>query len=421
MYEKPYYFDPFYNMPQDVPPGQGGAQGTVPPQYTAGNPYQVNQGGQMNGGVYQPPQANQYQYHQGQYQSPYGAPNQYPPYGRPQAPVLDAKAMEQLNQANIEKQQIAKKGNAAGALLLIFFLFASIFSFILYKSPLGQLYSRSSFMEHGVYIFYSILCVGGAAWLATMKPRKETKRTILPFKKVAPADTVVYVIVGFALCMLANIVTNIIVTMLSGFGIESNAGGDSTPVTSVFGLILAIVASAVIPALVEECAFRGAVMQPLRDHGDSAAIWITAVLFGIFHGNLQQIPFAFLVGLVLAFVTVKTGSIVPAILIHFINNANSVIIGYLSDNYGDTKTNTIFYILMAVVCVAAIVSVLFTYLRGRGDMFRMPMEQQVQISRNPYALTTGKKVAAFFTAPCMIVGWIAVILQVFASTTLNWA
>ena len=75
--------------------------------------------------------------------------------------------------------------------------------------------------------------------------------------------------------------------------------------------------TAIVPAVFEEFAFRGVVLNKLRKFGDSYAIIMSAVLFGLMHGNLSQIPFAFILGLVIGFIAVKTNSIIPGILIHF--------------------------------------------------------------------------------------------------------
>ncbi len=69
----------------------------------------------------------------------------------------------------------------------------------------------------------------------------------------------------------------------------------------------------------EEILFRGLVLRTLQPYGKKFAIFGSAFLFGIFHGNILQSPFAFAVGLVLGYVTVEY-SIGWAIVLHMINN-----------------------------------------------------------------------------------------------------
>lgn len=71
--------------------------------------------------------------------------------------------------------------------------------------------------------------------------------------------------------------------------------------------------------IAEELLFRGIVLRTLKPWGKQAAIIISALVFGLFHGNVVQIPFAFAVGVVLGYVAVEH-SIWWAIVLHIINN-----------------------------------------------------------------------------------------------------
>lgn len=79
----------------------------------------------------------------------------------------------------------------------------------------------------------------------------------------------------------------------------------------LYGSLLAPVA--------EELLFRGLVMRSLMPYGKRLAIFLSALTFGLFHGNLIQTPFAFLVGLVLGYVASEY-SVIWAMVLHMINN-----------------------------------------------------------------------------------------------------
>jgi sodium transport system permease protein len=79
---------------------------------------------------------------------------------------------------------------------------------------------------------------------------------------------------------------------------------------------------AALPALCEELAFRGFVLSGLRHLGSKRwAIGLTAVFFGIAHGIIQQSLAATAVGVMIGYVAVQTGSLVPCILFHLTYNA----------------------------------------------------------------------------------------------------
>jgi sodium transport system permease protein len=90
-------------------------------------------------------------------------------------------------------------------------------------------------------------------------------------------------------------------------------------------LPLVLLLMAALPAICEELAFRGFIFGGLvRERGKVRAIVVTALMFGISHGVLQQSIAASLMGLVLGWITLRTGSVLPCICIHFTNNALSV-------------------------------------------------------------------------------------------------
>lgn len=97
---------------------------------------------------------------------------------------------------------------------------------------------------------------------------------------------------------------------------------------------LGIVSIVILAPVVEELLFRGAMQGHLLRIWKKPALSIVvpALIFGAVHGNPVQIPFAFVTGLALGWVYYRTGSLVPGMLMHFINNGTSVLLFYLSGN-----------------------------------------------------------------------------------------
>ena len=101
---------------------------------------------------------------------------------------------------------------------------------------------------------------------------------------------------------------------------------------SGWGGILAI---AIVGPVLEELLFRGAITKALlQQYNPTKAILISALLFGVFHINPAQILPAFLIGILLAWTYYKTGSLIPCIFMHILNNSLSV---YLSIKYPEAE------------------------------------------------------------------------------------
>ena len=105
--------------------------------------------------------------------------------------------------------------------------------------------------------------------------------------------------------------------ILNAFGLSIAEGVEALSVDpDNFSMFL--YASLLAP-ITEEILFRGLVQRSLMPFGKRFAIFCSALMFGLFHGNLIQTPFAFLVGLVLGYVAAEY-SIGWAMLLHMINN-----------------------------------------------------------------------------------------------------
>jgi hypothetical protein len=99
------------------------------------------------------------------------------------------------------------------------------------------------------------------------------------------------------------------------------------PSTDGWLLLPALIVVAVIPAVMEEAIFRGVILGGVEeDAGSIKAIFIVGFLFSLFHGSAEQTIYQFICGCVFAFLAIRSRSILPTILIHFINNALIIVL-----------------------------------------------------------------------------------------------
>ena len=106
---------------------------------------------------------------------------------------------------------------------------------------------------------------------------------------------------------------------------------------NVFGII----SIAIMAPLVEELLFRGAIQGYMLRKGIKPlhAILIASAIFGIVHMNPIQIPFAFAIGMIFGWLYYRTGSVVPGIIGHFINNSIACLqMATLTEEEFNTKT-----------------------------------------------------------------------------------
>lgn len=89
--------------------------------------------------------------------------------------------------------------------------------------------------------------------------------------------------------------------------------------------IVCVIAVALVPCVVEEIIFRGVLYSTYKQCGVGKAAIFTAILFGLFHMNLNQMSYAVVMGIVLVMLNEITGSILSSMLMHFLINATSII------------------------------------------------------------------------------------------------
>jgi sodium transport system permease protein len=167
--------------------------------------------------------------------------------------------------------------------------------------------------------------------------------------------------------------------------------------------VLAVLA--VTPAICEEIAFRGFVLSGLRHSGHKwTAIAISAVFFGAIHGILQQSLPACVLGMVLGFLAIQTGSLLPASLFHVTYNSMSLLLKLEAPRWldelpmlgliykrheGDVTYNPLF----AVIGFVGAIGLLYWF---RSLPFQATAEENLQevLDHQPIAVSSGSRAGA---------------------------
>ena len=87
---------------------------------------------------------------------------------------------------------------------------------------------------------------------------------------------------------------------------------------------------AVTPAICEELFFRGYVQRTFERGLGARSIWVTGVLFGLFHFQPLGLPTLALMGILLGYLYFRTQSLLPGMVAHFTNNFMVVLLLYLA-------------------------------------------------------------------------------------------
>lgn len=132
----------------------------------------------------------------------------------------------------------------------------------------------------------------------------------------------VAVLLQFGLLFSLNFLNGYFVKFLELFGYHASMES-SVPTLTGWNLLPAILVIALLPAILEETLFRGAVFGSMEESGwgTFSAVLVSGALFSLFHGNPEQTIYQFLCGAAFALLAQRAGSLLPGMLAHFLNNA----------------------------------------------------------------------------------------------------
>lgn len=139
-------------------------------------------------------------------------------------------------------------------------------------------------------------------------------------KRLTLWQLVEYGLISYAVMILLNFLTTFLLSFIELFKTESIVN----PVQQVIltgSPWLSLLCIVVLSPIIEELLFRKILLDRVRIYGDKVAIIFTAIAFGFYHGNLSQLFYAVGLGIILAYIVLKTNQLKYSIGIHMLVNA----------------------------------------------------------------------------------------------------
>jgi uncharacterized protein len=224
-------------------------------------------------------------------------------------------------------------------------------SFMLFLSQsdnsdwLNNVFSAFSYFSY-MFIPFAIMAV-----VLRQNPLKTIPMKIQHKELILPAISI-----GLLFSVAGELYSNYFQSLLQTINLKVELEQFSFP-NNAHALIIYFIELSVLAPICEELIFRGMIMQNLRKYGDFFAVLISSLMFALLHGNFEQTPFAFVVGLALGLVVIETGSIFISMLLHCFINSISLIFSGISTCCSDDISNKIYIIYVVAVCVLAIASI----------------------------------------------------------------
>lgn len=119
-----------------------------------------------------------------------------------------------------------------------------------------------------------------------------------------------------------------------------------------------IIYTCIIAPIFEEFLYRGAVLRSFEKYGKKFAIIVSALLFGLMHGNFYQIFMAAGIGIILGYLASEY-SIKLTIILHMINNTFVQFTTLLSSHMGENAKNIMNISIMVIPLIVLIVGIIY--------------------------------------------------------------
>lgn len=259
-------------------------------------------------------------------------------------------------------------------------------------------YEQADWYLYATFLLPQIGFLATAIWF--LYYTKTPIKSMVKNQKCAPRYFLIALLLQVGLFFLAQL-NALFLSFLENFGYEDP--GISLPSMDGFGFFGVLTVVAVLPAILEETIFRGILLGGLKNFGKVGSILLCGALFALYHQNPAQTLYQFCCGVAFALIVVRSRSVLPTVLAHFVNNA---LILLLTKFGVESLVGSIYSVvlLLSPICLIASLVWLFVFDKKKdNENEQAPMRDKTERKRFFIYASIG-------LAICTLT-WIAVLLS----------
>lgn len=229
--------------------------------------------------------------------------------------------------------------------------------------------AQTEVYKYCTYLLYQLVYIGVVC--AFMKIYK-TSPTGFGWRKTGPKYLLLALPLAFGLLFSLNWANGLFVQFLEllGYQLPNAQYPELTereyaliyqlPSLAGGGFVGVLIVVALLPAILEETLLRGVVLDGIKDIGTVAACLLGGLVFSLFHQNPPQTVYQFICGAVFTLFAIRADSLIPAVIVHFLNNA-IIVFDYKFDFLSKVSAGgaIALYVVSAVCLVASLVYLIF--------------------------------------------------------------
>lgn len=265
--------------------------------------------------------------------------------------------------SNCEKKNIRKHYNRVGGFMLLHlgmsYVLVTIFSVLagvlLFSYPDSfEEYVENSSIEISVsamtFIITNIVIFLVGCGICGYKKEDFFRKSSVSYKR----SIFRYIIIALFLQQLASIIYIFAETFFTET-VES-----SQEVSTSGKIIVEMLYGCIAAPITEELVFRGLMLKNLSKVSQGFGIFMSAFLFGLFHGNIFQFITGFLCGIIFGYVVVKYNSLTPAIILHMVVNLSVDVRTMVLNCFSEEVSSLFVLIYIVFILVAGFAAIIYS-------------------------------------------------------------
>ena len=210
------------------------------------------------------------------------------------------------------------------AIAVRYSIFGWFFIFLIkFAAVMLTVFCYDFYSEHYTTIYllmnsFNVCVVGTVVLLILLRrlPAVKIEKRKLKFKQL-----ILLIMMMYGLTQVGSMMGMPVDTILSLPSAFNSGADDVTKILQdniIFSsnTFVRIICVGILPAIFEELLFRKFLIDRTIRHGEFISCAMSGIMFGLWHGNFQQFFFAFFIGVLFAFVYIRTGNIIYTMIMH---------------------------------------------------------------------------------------------------------
>lgn len=199
----------------------------------------------------------------------------------------------------------------------------------------------------------------------------------LPRRSLKPREILILAMISVFMMYAGNLFGTVITTLLQAVSGQT-IGNPILSYAMDTAFLPKVLFLAILAPVIEEYVFRKQLIDRMHPYGEKTAVIVSALMFGLFHGNLAQLFYAFTLGLVFGFVYLKTGKLRYSIGLHMLINCMGSVVAPLflekiplMDTAAPTQVTpwTIAFSVYTFLLLGSVIAGLILFIRHRKVTF----------------------------------------------------